>query len=83
MSSIQLQRAKQQFKGQMALGMDVNAGLMQGLGKSMLAFNQIDTIQEIHQGIDKITGADILRLSNAFMAEDAISSLIFGVEQED
>jgi len=53
------------------------------LGKSMLAFNQIDTIQEIHQGIDKITGADILRLSNAFMAEDAISSLIFGVEQED
>ncbi|MFZ9586366.1 MAG: M16 family metallopeptidase [Crocinitomicaceae bacterium] len=83
MSSIQLQRAKQQFKGQMALGMDVNAGLMQGLGKSMLAFNQIDTIQEIHQGIDKISGADLLRLSNEFLGEQGISSLIFGVEQED
>jgi predicted Zn-dependent peptidase len=82
LSSLQLMRAKQQFKGQMALGMDVNAGLMQGLGKSMLAFNQIDTIQEIHQGIDKITGADILRLTNEYLAKDSISSLIFGVEQD-
>jgi len=80
LSSLQLARAKQQFKGQMALGMDVNAGLMQGLGKSMLAFNQIDTIQEIHQGIDKISGADLLRLSNEFMSKESISSLIFGVE---
>jgi predicted Zn-dependent peptidase len=80
LSSLQLARAKQQFKGQMALGMDVNAGLMQGLGKSLLAFNQIDTIQEIHQGIDKITGADILRLTNEYLAKDSISSLIFGVE---
>jgi predicted Zn-dependent peptidase len=82
LSSLQLMRAKQQFKGQMALGMDVNAGLMQGLGKSMLAFNQIDTIQEIHQGIDKITGADILRLTNEYLAKDTISSLIFGVEPD-
>jgi predicted Zn-dependent peptidase len=82
LSSLQLTRAKQQFKGQMALGMDVNAGLMQGLGKSMLAFNQIDTIQEIHQGIDKITGSDILRLSNEYLAKDAISSLIFGVDPD-
>jgi hypothetical protein len=48
----------------------------------MLAFNQIDTIQEIHQGIDKITGADLLRLTNEYMSQDAISSLIFEVEQD-
>jgi predicted Zn-dependent peptidase len=82
MSSMQLLRAKQQFKGQMALGMDVNSSLMQGLGKSMLAFNQIDTLQEIHQGIHKITSADILRLSNDFLSDNTISSLIFGVEPD-
>jgi hypothetical protein len=46
LSSLQLQRAKAQLKGHLALGMDSNAGLMQGLGKSLLAFNQIDTLAE-------------------------------------
>ena len=80
LSSIQLKRAKEQFKGHLALGMDSNSGLMQGLGKSLLAFNQIDTIEEIHQEIDKITSEDLLRLANDFFEKQKISELIFDVE---
>jgi predicted Zn-dependent peptidase len=77
LTSIQLHRAKEQLKGHLALGMDSNSGLMQGLGKSMLAFNQIDTLQEMHQGIDKITSKLLLEMAATFMKRDSCSELIF------
>jgi predicted Zn-dependent peptidase len=60
--------------------MDSNNGLMQGLGKSMMAFNQIDTIDEIHQEIDKITSFDLLHLANEYFHNQSVSELIFDVE---
>jgi predicted Zn-dependent peptidase len=80
LSGAQLLQAKRQFKGHLALGMDVNSGLMQGLGKSMLAFGQLDTIAEMHQAIDKITIEEIQQLAQKYFQKDAISSLIFDVE---
>jgi predicted Zn-dependent peptidase len=59
--------------------MDSNNGLMQGLGKSMLAFNQIDTIAEIHQEIDKVSSEDILRLAIEFFQKQTVSEIIFDV----
>lgn len=79
LSAAQLVQAKRQFKGHLALGMDVNSGLMQGLGKSMLAFGQIDTIAEMHQAIDKITATEMQLLAQKYFAKDQISSLIFDV----
>ncbi|NCA22967.1 MAG: insulinase family protein, partial [Crocinitomicaceae bacterium] len=77
LTSVQLHRAKEQLKGHLALGMDSNSGLMQGLGKSMLAFNQVDTIQEIHQEIDKITSQSLMEMANRFMNRSVCSELIF------
>ena len=77
LTSIQLQRAKEQLKGHLALGMDSNSGLMQGLGKSMLSFNQIDTLQEMHQEIDKITSKQLLEMAATFMERSSCSELIF------
>lgn len=77
LTSVQLHRAKEQLKGHLALGMDSNSGLMQGLGKSMLAFNQVDTIQEIHQEIDKITSQSLMEMANRFMDRSVCSELIF------
>jgi predicted Zn-dependent peptidase len=77
LSAKQLLQAKRQFKGQLALGMDVNSGLMQGLGKSMLAFGQIDTIAEMHQSIDKITSEEMQALANKYFDTSQISKLVF------
>jgi predicted Zn-dependent peptidase len=77
LSAKQLLQSKRQFKGQLALGMDVNSGLMQGLGKSMLAFGQIDTIAEMHQSIDKITSEEMQALANKYFDTSQISKLVF------
>jgi predicted Zn-dependent peptidase len=81
LSTSQLAQAKKQFKGHLALGMDVNSGLMQGLGKSMLAFGQIDTIAEMHQAIDKITVQEIQALAQQYFSRDQLSSLVFDVAE--
>jgi predicted Zn-dependent peptidase len=52
---------------------------MQGLGKSMLAFGQIDTIAEMHQAIDKITAQEIQELAQKYLRKVEMSSLIFDV----
>ncbi len=72
----QLIASKEQLKGYLALGMDSNSGLMLGLGKSLLLFNQIDTIQEIYESIDKLTASDLLEFDNQYFTEYSISELI-------
>lgn len=77
LSSLQLHQAKQQLKGHLALSLDSNSGLMIGLGKSLLLFNQIDTLQEIREGIDKVTSQQILEIANNYLSPTIISELIF------
>ena len=76
-STVQLHRAKEQLKCQLALGMDSNSGIMQGLGKSMLVFNQIDTLAEIHASIDKITTTQLVELSQKYFAPNQRSILVY------
>lgn len=77
MGSLQLNRSKEQLKGHLALGLDSNSGLMLGLGKSLLLFNQIDTIEEIYEGIDRLTASELLEIANTYFNEENCSELIF------
>lgn len=77
----QLNAAKEQLKGHIALGLDSNSGLMLSLGKSLLLFNQIDTIQEIYDSINKLTSSDLLECANLYFNESSISELIFDIEK--
>lgn len=77
MGSLQLNRSKEQLKGHLALGLDSNSGLMLGLGKSLLLFNQIDTIEEIYDGIDRLTSTELLEIANTYFNEENCSELIF------
>lgn len=80
---LQLNRAKEQLKGHLALGLDSNSGLMLGLGKSLLLFNQIDTIQEIYDGIDKLTSSELLEIANQYFAPENCSELIFDLAESN
>ena len=80
LGSQQLNASKEQLKGHLALGLDSNSGLMLGLGKSLLLFNQIDTIQEIYESIDKLSSSELLEVANEYFIEDAISELIIDVD---
>lgn len=78
----QLAKAKTQLKGQLALSLDSNSGIMLGLGKSLLLFNQIDSIQEIYSGIDRLTVKELKEISTTYFNENNISELIFEVTEE-
>jgi len=73
----QLRKAKTQLKGHIALGMDSNSSLMLGYGKSLLVFDQIDTLEEVHKAIDEITIDDVYEIANAYFAPDTITELVF------
>ncbi|PKR80916.1 peptidase M16 [Brumimicrobium salinarum] len=76
----QLKKAKQQMKGHLALGMDNNAGLMLNFGKSLLIFNEIDTIAEIYEQIDRITTNDIQNVAAEFFKNDSLSQLSYTIK---
>ena len=76
----QLQQAKEQLKGHIALSLDNNSGLMQGLGKSLLLFNQIDTIQEIYSSIDRLTTEELKHIAETYFQPELISELVFDVK---
>lgn len=80
LSVVQLNRAKEQLKGQIALSLEGNTGLMLGLGKSLLLFDQIDTISDIYKEIDAITAEDLLTIANEFFQESNQSELIFDLK---
>lgn len=76
----QLKKAKIQLKGHIALGMDSNSGLMLNFGKSLLIFNQIDTLEEIHQAIDSISAEEVQQMAQKYFKTDEISELIFDIK---
>jgi predicted Zn-dependent peptidase len=79
LNELQLNKAKAQLKGQLALSLESNSGIMLGLGKSLLLFNQIDSIQEIYAGIDRLTVNELKEISEIYFNEKNISELIFEV----
>jgi len=81
-STINLHRAKEQYKGQIALSMESNSGQMLGFGKSALIFNEIQSVQEVYQAIEEITSEDILSVANQYFEESKISQLIY-LQKED
>lgn len=80
MTDSQLNKAKIQLKGHLALGMDSNAGLMLNFGKSLLVFGQIDTLDEIHDIIDNITAQEIQDIACEFFDPSGISTLVFNTK---
>ena len=80
LSNSQLKNAKTQMKGHIALNMDSNSGVMLGLGKSLLIFNKIDNINEIHEQIDQIKANELLTVANKYLHPDKSSSLIFDLK---
>lgn len=81
MGVMQLNNAKEQLKGQIALSLEGNAGLMLGLGKSLLLFNQIDTITDIFKEIDALNADSLLDIANQFFHPDNQNELIFDLKE--
>jgi predicted Zn-dependent peptidase len=77
LGSIQLSKAKNQIKGYLARGYENHESLMLSLGKSMLVFNKIDTIEDICEKIDAVTSSELLETANYIFEPSKLSTLIY------
>ena len=77
LGTIQLSKAKNQIKGYLARGYENHESLMLSLGKSLLVFNKIDSIEDICEKIDNVSSSEILETANEIFDSQKLSSLIY------
>ncbi len=74
---MQFHKAREQFKGQIAIGMDSNLNQMISTGKTYLVYDRVDTIAELIGKIDRITPADLMDVANEVLDPAGMSSLVY------
>lgn len=77
LGNLQLHKAKNQIKGQMALSEENKNAIMLMMAKSQLDLNKIPDINSVFEKIDKITSTDIQELAKAHLPLDEMSSLAY------
>lgn len=77
LSSLQLHRYKNQFKGQILMGEENRASLILSAGKMLLDERPIETLENLFKRIDAITPDQLTDAAKSYWAEDAMSELTF------
>jgi predicted Zn-dependent peptidase len=77
LGTIQLSKAKNQIKGYLARGYENHENLMLSLGKSLLVFNKIESIEDICKKIDIATASELLETANDIFEPTKLSTLIY------
>lgn len=76
-SDIQLHRAKVQLLGQITLSEENNVNIMLGIGKSLLNYGKVDSLEVVYEKINRITANELLEISNEIFNPEQISTLIY------
>jgi predicted Zn-dependent peptidase len=77
LGSIQLSRAKRQLIGQIAIAAENNENQMLSIGRSLLLFDRVDSLEEISHKIEKISKDELLEISNEVFDPEKISYLVY------
>jgi predicted Zn-dependent peptidase len=77
LGAIQLSKAKNQIKGYLARGYENHESLMLSLGKSLVIFNKIDSIEDLCRKIDAVTASELLETANDIFDPSKLSTLIY------
>ena len=77
LGSLQLHRAKQQLIGQIAISQESNVNELLSIGKSVLAYDKVDSIAEINKEIEAITASSLLEIAQEIFNESQLSTLIY------
>ena len=77
LGTLQLSRAKNQIKGYLARAYENHESLMLSLGKSLLIFGRIDSMDETFRKIDAVTCIELMETANAIFDKSLLSTLIY------
>ncbi len=82
LTSTQLQDAKNQLKGQLAMSEESNLNLMLVFGKSILDNNRVESLNEIFAQIDAISSDKLCGLAQSMLDPENLSVLTYLPEPE-
>ena len=77
-SDEELDRAKNQSKGNIVLGLESSSARMSNLARQQMYFGRFTTVDEIVADVDRVTPADIQRIANDLLQHDRISLTLLG-----
>jgi len=80
---VQLNMAKRQMTGQMAIYYESNLNEMLSIAKSFLLFNKVESLEELAEKIDQITAGSLLEVANEVFAPEQLSTLIYKKPNHD
>jgi predicted Zn-dependent peptidase len=74
----ELDRAKNQIKGNMVLGLETSGSRMSSLARQQMYWGRFFSLDEITAEIDRVTPADIQRLANDLLRPDLLAMTLLG-----
>ncbi len=77
LGTLQLQRAKKQLIGHMAIGNESALNQMIAMGKSLLLFDKVETLDETIRKINDISSDLLLEIANEILAQENLSHLTY------
>lgn len=77
LGDIQLSKARKQLIGQLAMSQENHEDLMLAIGKSMLVFNKVESLEDIYKKISEITASQLMEVANRILEPKNLSTLIY------
>jgi predicted Zn-dependent peptidase len=77
-SDDELQRAKNQSKGNIVLGLESSSSRMSNLARQQMYYGRFNTVDEIISEVDRVTADDVQRLAVALLQPEKISLTLLG-----
>ena len=77
LSTNQLHLSRMQLIGQMAINNEQPLNEMQSIGKSLMVYDRVDSIEEIAAEIEAITAQQVLEAANEVLCEERFSKLFY------
>jgi predicted Zn-dependent peptidase len=77
LTEVQLQKAKNKFIGQIALGEENRIGLIISMAKSLIDYDRIDDLETVFRKIEAVTTAEMAAIADEILDEKNLSALTF------
>jgi predicted Zn-dependent peptidase len=74
---LQLKRAKQQLIGQIAISAENKENSAINLGKAIMLFDKMDSLEELNQKIEEVKAEEIMEVANEILDTNKLSILVF------
>lgn len=77
LGTVQLNAAKQQIKGQIAISNDNNINELIGMGKSILFYDNVEDLDVIYNKVDEISSDMLMEVANEIFDPQQLTKLIY------